>query len=184
MTRRRILVLAGPHGAGKTGHADALAASLKSLGHDVEAWHHPPPPGPPRTALARALWYAWTREHLAMARPCSILVADRWTESTRAAARATILPEQEAMVTLADAEDCVYAPEAMILLDASHAVIEARLRARHGRGQTREELAEARYLRSTFADDARVDTDAPREMVAAEILRLACALLNLKGGGA
>lgn len=130
-----LIVLEGADGTGKTTHTTRLAEALTARGHAARAWHHPPP----RTDTS----YAQRAQHFADARSrflaetaimhpeVAVWVLDRWLESTVAA-----LPDEldagarRDILALVLRERAALPPVYTVLLDATHAALDARLLAR------------------------------------------------------
>lgn len=166
---RVVLALAGPHGVGKSRHTDALARNLVAEGVNAIAVHHAPPPPWCVRFFDRALWFALERVRLLATTTARVIVADRWDESTDAAARVALDFEGEAMNRLAASERALRAVRVhWLLLDASDTELDVRLAARTGRGSTPAERAEALALRE-FTTRA-VRTDRPVAEVEREVL--------------
>lgn len=179
---RVVLVLTGPHGAGKSRHAATLALLLSQRGLDVALVAHPSPPAG-LGAWGRALHYAAFRATLLAGCASRVIVADRWTESTRCAAEWAPEGERGDMRVLAGFEDRQHGAAVYhLLLDASDATLDARLRGRRGRPATEAEREEARYLRTRF--DARVvHTDRDEHLAAADVLSWAEDVLGVGAEG-
>lgn len=177
-----VLALTGPHGAGKSRHAATLALRLSQRGVDVTLVAHPPPPAG-LDAWGRALHYAAARAQLLAGCTSRVVVADRWTESTRCAAAWAPEAARVHMNLLASFEDRhLGAAVHHLLLDASDETLDGRLRARHGRPATDAERIEARFLRTRF--DARVvHTGRDEHLAAADVLAWAEDVLGLAPEG-
>lgn len=124
----KIIYVEGGHGVGTSTHADALAASLRALGHDAVAYHHPRHPAG-CVGLARVRHYIDARRELRrtlptaprMDRPRRVVVSDRGPWSGLVYARAVGCSVVEA------AMDCALWGGAPLYLDAPDATIDARL---------------------------------------------------------
>jgi len=177
----RFLTIEGCHATGTSTHADALAAALAARGIDAVAWHHEPHPAG-AVGLARVVHYersrVWTRHprHLH-----AVYVLDRGPWSGLVHARA--LEAQDTRRT--DSGHSVAAAELalwweglpVVLLDASDATLDARLRLRGE--DPRESHAERAQWRRLAASEGWpiVDTSGPREVTGAALLAWALRVL-------
>lgn len=174
-----ILVLTGPHGAGKTYHTRTLASTLREQGLVVHEHHPAPPPAWCRNAWDRAVHYAYERIKALGAAPGGVMVAARWDESTTLAAEHAPEPMADHMRDLASYEWTHREPPVLrITLDADPATLDARLTSRHGRPQTAAEKAEAAKIRELSWPSPTFDTSKPREEVATEVAREALRLIG------
>lgn len=175
----KILYLEGGHGVGTSTHADALAASLRALGHDAVAYHHPRHPDG-ATGLARVRWYIDARRELRrtlptaprMDRPRRVVVSDRGPWSGLVYARAVGCSVVEA------AMDCALWGGAPLYLDAPDATLDARLLLR-GEDPASAWPERAEWRRLAAAEDwPTIDTSAPVAEVTRALLRLAVAAVG------
>ncbi len=132
--RPLILVIEGADGAGKSTHADLLAATLRDRGVHARAFHHARPPRG-AGAVEAALCFAAERAGLVRRTEAEVVVADRWIASTRVLSYAVTGHDAVALRRIADAEASIYRDARLyakheIELDADDAVLDARLAAR------------------------------------------------------
>lgn len=165
-----VVVLEGPDGAGKSHHADALAAALRREQHRALAFHHHGRgDGDPYGA---ALDYAMQRHRLLLEKQNEhglFLIADRWTESTLSVGLAVGGTEKLAMDYLYVAEEAkLPVPFERFFLDAPDAVLDARLSTRSQAGEVSPfDVSKRAAARQVFrgVPCVRVDTTLkPREV--------------------
>ncbi len=192
-----ILALVGPEAAGKSSHAETLAAALRARGIPATPFHHPPPPPEMETPFARALWYWQQRIDLGL-RMCreapQVIVADRWWESTRA--YAVVQPHDVAKMMLDAVEHEIDVWAAIdtlprvecILLDAPDAVLDARTRARGAEASAIDLHPRTSEMRAWYRNERfrrkwrRVNTSPEREAVCEDLLNEAAERLWLYYG--
>lgn len=175
-----ILVITGPHGAGKTRHAHRLTAALRARGMVAVAHHPAPPPKWCRNHWERALHYAYERlRELGGAPPGCVLVAARWDESTHLAATHAPPGMSDHLKDLAAYEAAHRSADVFrIFLDASEEVLDARLNRRAGVPQTDAEKAEARELRRLRRPAEAINTEGPPAEVETRVLAEALRLIE------
>ena len=167
----KILYLEGGHGVGTSTHADALAASLRALGHDAVAYHHPRHPAG-CVGLARVRWYIDARLELHRRTSPAVIVCDRGPWSGLVYARAVGCSIVEA------AMDCALWGGAPLYLDAPDATLDARLLLR-GEDPASAWPERTEWRRLAAAEGWQtIDTAAPVAEVTRALLRLAVAALG------
>jgi thymidylate kinase len=172
------VALEGPHGAGKSEMADALADALSDVGIAAEAFHHDRP-HEYASAWESALFYAQERANITTAFPCDdaprVLVCDRWCLSTWLdLAASQDGPLRTALQRLCHAEDGALPQVRYIILDAPREEIHARILAR---GEVLDadaiDALSDRYRRFAHGTGAPiVDTSAPRADVVAQLVEI------------
>lgn len=176
----RVLVLEGPDGAGKSAHADRLAAALRAEGVDAVAFHHAKPAD--ADPVLAALNFAAQRRRLVLAPPAAVIVADRWAGSTwtlgHAMREACFGCHGQSLVDLGNAEEGWLPIADVAMLDADDAILDARL-AERGTPATRMDRAlRSEYRRSRFLARHCFDTSGPADVVAAGLLAWARGVLR------
>ncbi len=173
----QLIVLEGPDGTGKSTHADALAAALREHGVDALSWHHEKPASvdPWLTAIEYA---RQRRAFCVSAHSGTTYIVDRWWWSTAAEGFAR---EGEWPIEMVNAyrdfsraeQKVLCAPVATIFLDASDAVIDARL-AKRGTPATALDYRKRGAYRffSQSEHVSVVRTDATKTDVRRELLNL------------
>lgn len=173
----QLIVLEGPDGTGKSTHADALADALREHGVDALSWHHEKPASidPWLTAIEYA---RQRRAFCVSAHSGTTYVVDRWWWSTAAEGFARegewSIEMVHAYGDLSRAErKALCVPIVTIFLDASDAVIDARL-AKRGTPATALDYRKRGAYRF-FSQNEHVSvvrTDAPKADVQRALLNL------------
>lgn len=173
MSAPHIVCVEGPHGAGK----DTLALALSRAGLGV--YYYPTPQTKGATTWEAATHYATERANalrVEAARGTRVLIASRWTWSTRVLASALDTlgrsDEARALAALHAAErQALGDPLLTLVCDAPEAVLHARLAERGECWGARESAERAEVLRlARIRSWPVIDTTRPRDVVLAEAL--------------
>lgn len=163
----RLVVIEGTEATGTTTQTDAAADALRAHGVDARAWHHKREVSP--APWAQALGYAQQRAALCAAQPATVMVVDRWWHTARVEAlcNADAWIRTPTIALAASEHDALSALSQIaltVVLDASDAVLDARMSAR-GEIVTPRDHARRRHYRSAtrrgaFGDVLALDTGA------------------------
>jgi len=178
----RLIVIEGCDGTGTSTHTGALTDSLRALGIDAVAFHHPPPPKG-CSPWTRGIHYASERSKLVdqYGDTDVVVVADRWYHSTFVFSHTVEDAPLRAQLNQLVAMEmhALPAPVLVVVLDAMDAELDRRLTKRGEvvRPSDTVERAAYRELVDAYTYDA-VDTGPSKDSVRAKLLGMSLSALS------